>query len=113
MGDTSAAAQTSSMAALTSASAAALISAAASAAVSAAASSSSGINGVNIKGLIPFTLDMQSNCYRRWTNLFHTILGRFNLLSHNTNATTHPTDPAWVQADLTVVMWIQATLARR
>jgi hypothetical protein len=112
MGDTSSETQSSTMAALTNASTAALISAAASAAASAvAASSSSGPSqSINIKGLIPITLDMQSNSYRRWKNLFRTVLGRYDLLSHVESAATRPDDPAWVQADLTVVMWLQATL---
>ncbi|CAN6235584.1 unnamed protein product [Urochloa humidicola] len=101
------------MSALDNSSTAALISAAASAAAFAAAASSSfssSTQGVNIKGLIPLTLDTQSNCFRHWKSLFRIVLGRFNLLPHIESDTRRPNNPAWVQADLTVVMWLHATL---
>jgi uncharacterized membrane protein YgcG len=93
---------------------AALISEVANAAASAAASSSSlsfTHQNINIKSLVPITLDMLSTSFRRWRNQFRIILGRFELLSHIDENSPRPTDAAWVQADLTVVMWIQATLA--
>ncbi|CAN6221901.1 unnamed protein product [Urochloa humidicola] len=113
MSGTATSGDTSAMGALTSSSTAALISAAANAAASAAAASNSvsaSTQGVNIKALIPITLDMQTNCYRRWKTLFHIVLGRFDLLSHIDTDARRPNDPAWVQADLTVVMWLHATL---
>ncbi|CAN6204914.1 unnamed protein product [Urochloa humidicola] len=103
MSDTLASVESSSMAALNNASAAALISVDANAAASTAAAST---QGVNIRGLIPITLDMQSTCYRRWKSLFRIVLGRFDLLSHIDSDTRRSID-----SDLTVVMWLHATLA--
>jgi len=53
---------------------------------------------------------MQSHCYRRWRNLFHIVLGRFNLRHHVDVNNPLPNDPTWAQEDLTVLMWIHATL---
>jgi histone deacetylase 1/2 len=113
MVDTQAAGDSSTAAALTSASTAALISEIASAAATAAASNSNSghTQNINIKSLIPITLDMESNSYRRWRSTFRIILGRFDLLSHIDTNTPRPDDSAWVQADLTVLMWLHATLA--
>jgi hypothetical protein len=101
-------------AALSSDSTAALISEVASAAVSAAAAFSSlafNHQNINIKRLVPITLDMLSTSFRRWRNTFRVVLGRFDLLSHIEANNPRPDDAAWVQADLTVLMWIHATLA--
>ncbi|XP_062200031.1 uncharacterized protein LOC133902453 [Phragmites australis] len=103
-----------SSAAISTDSTAALISEVASAAVSAAAASSSfssPTQSVNIKSLVPITLDMQSTSFRRWRNTFRIVLGHFDLLSHIDVNNPRPNDAAWVQADLTVLMWIHATLA--
>jgi hypothetical protein len=54
---------------------------------------------------------MQSTSYRRWRNNFRIVLGCFNLRSHVYANNPRPNDTAWVQADLTVLMWIHATLA--
>ena len=54
---------------------------------------------------------MNSTCYHCLENLFiSTVLGQYNLCAHiDTDERT--TDPDYVQADLTVVMWLHSTLA--
>jgi hypothetical protein len=54
---------------------------------------------------------MESNSYRRWRSSFRIVLGRFDLLPHIDTNAPRPNDPVWVQADLTVLMWLNATLA--
>jgi hypothetical protein len=54
---------------------------------------------------------MESTSFRRWRSTFRVVLGRFDLLGHINANNPRPDDPAWVQADLTVLMWIHATLA--
>jgi uncharacterized membrane protein YgcG len=105
--------QSSTSGALTNATTAALISEIASAAATAAASTSGSgpTQNINIKSLIPITLDMESTSFRRWRSTFRVVLGRFDLLGHINANNPRPDDPAWVQADLTVLMWIHATLA--
>jgi hypothetical protein len=66
---------------------------------------------VNITSLVTIRLDMLSNAYRLWQRLFHVILGRFNLRHHIDGTPPRLADPLWIQEDLTVLMWINATLA--
>ncbi|WVZ49971.1 hypothetical protein U9M48_001277 [Paspalum notatum var. saurae] len=66
---------------------------------------------VNITSLINIRLDMTSTAYRRWRRLFNVVLGRFNLLPHVDGTPARPNDPLWIQEDLTVLMWLHATLA--
>jgi hypothetical protein len=54
---------------------------------------------------------MLSNAYRRWQRLFDVILGRFNQRHHVDGTPPHLADPLWIQEDMTVLMWINATLA--
>jgi hypothetical protein len=93
--NSSAALSNASSAAISNASTSALISEVASAAAStAAAHSSLPTQSVNIKSLIPITLDMESTSYRHWRNTFRIVLGRFDLLSHITANTPRPNDAA-------------------
>ncbi|WVZ82502.1 hypothetical protein U9M48_029756 [Paspalum notatum var. saurae] len=79
---------------------------------SASASSLAGAaQSVNITSLINIRLDMTSTAYRRWRRLFTVVLGRFNLLHHVDDSPPRPNDPIWIQEDLTVLMWLHATLA--
>jgi hypothetical protein len=54
---------------------------------------------------------MEFTSFRHWRRTFCIILGCFDLLGHIDANNPRPNDPAWVQADLTVLMWIHATLA--
>jgi hypothetical protein len=54
---------------------------------------------------------MESNSYKRWRNTFFIVLGRFDLLGRVDANNLRPNDAAWVQADLTVLMWLHGTLA--
>jgi hypothetical protein len=73
-----------SVAALCSDSTAVLISEVANAALLAVAASSLAFNhqNVNIKSLVPITLDMLSTSFQRWCNTFRIIFGRFDMLLH-------------------------------
>jgi hypothetical protein len=66
---------------------------------------------VNITSLVSVRLDMFSTAYRRWKRLFLVVLGRFNLRHHIDGTPAQPNDAIWIQEDLTVLMWIHATLA--
>ncbi|WVZ91382.1 hypothetical protein U9M48_037562 [Paspalum notatum var. saurae] len=71
----------------------------------------SAAQSVNITSLVNIRLDMLSTTYRRWRRLFHVVLGRFNLRHHIDGTAPRPNDPVWIQEDLTVIMWLHATLA--
>lgn len=66
---------------------------------------------VNITSLVNIRLDMLSTAYRRWRRLFLVVLGRFCLTHHIDGSPALPLDPIWLQDDLTVLMWLHATLA--
>ncbi|XP_062203083.1 uncharacterized protein LOC133905330 [Phragmites australis] len=68
------------------------------------------ISSVNIKALIPYTLSMESNNYRKWRNLLLLVLGRFNLRVHVEDGAPRHNDPDWVTENLQVLMWIYATI---
>lgn len=53
---------------------------------------------------------MESNSYRCWRNTFRIALRHFDMLSHRDNNAPRPNNAAWVQADLTILMWLHATL---
>ncbi|WVZ79619.1 hypothetical protein U9M48_027179 [Paspalum notatum var. saurae] len=72
---------------------------------------SSATQSVNITSLVNIRLDMFSTAYRRWHRLFNVVLGRFNLCHHVDGTNPRPNDPVWIQEDLTVLMWLHATLA--
>ncbi|WVZ88247.1 hypothetical protein U9M48_034790 [Paspalum notatum var. saurae] len=72
---------------------------------------SSAAQSVNITSLVNIRLDMFSTAYRRWRRLFLVVLGRFNLRHPVDGTDPRPNDPVWVQEDLTVLMWLHATLA--
>jgi hypothetical protein len=64
---------------------------------------------VNIKVLIPITLDRVANNYDRWRKVFLIILGKYALTDHVLSDDAHPTRSAWVQMDCTVLSWIYGT----
>jgi hypothetical protein len=57
-----------------------------------------------------FTPPLGDFHYHRWRCLFHVILGWFNLRHHIDDTPPRLADPLWIQEDLTVLMWINATL---
>lgn len=72
---------------------------------------SQAIHSVNIKSLVPYTLDTQIHNYGKWSQLFTIVLGRFDLLHHVTTSNDLSEDPAWVRENLTVLSWIFATIS--
>ena len=56
---------------------------------------------VNIKVLIPITLDRAANNYDRWRKLFLVILGKYALTDHVLSDAAYPERSAWVQMDCT------------
>jgi len=65
---------------------------------------------VNIKVLIPITLDRAANNYDRWRKLFLVILGKYALTDHVLSDAAYPERSAWVQMDCTVLTWIYGTI---
>jgi hypothetical protein len=65
---------------------------------------------VNIKVLIPITLDRTANNYDRWRKVFLVILGKYALTDHVLTDDAHSTRSAWAQMDCTVLSWIHGTI---
>jgi hypothetical protein len=65
---------------------------------------------VNIKVMIPITLDRVANNYDWWRNVFLVILGKYALTDHVLSDDAHPTRSPWVQMGCTVLSWIYDTI---
>jgi hypothetical protein len=72
---------------------------------------SQAIHNVNIKSLVPYTLDLQSYNYTKWRTMFEMILGRFNLLPHVESYATFPSDLEWTKENLLVGNWLYSTIS--
>jgi hypothetical protein len=66
---------------------------------------------VNIKNLIPITLDRITNNYDRWRKVFLITLGKYALTDHVLSDEVHPTRSAWAQMECTVMSWIYNTIS--
>jgi hypothetical protein len=72
---------------------------------------SQAIHNVNIKSLVPYTLDLQSHNYTKWCTLFEMVLGRFNLLPHVESNATFPSDLEWTKENLLIGNWLYSTIS--
>ena len=58
---------------------------------------------LNVKALIPITLDQAANNYSKWRALFLVVLGKYSLTHHVLSDEVLADRPAWVQMDCTVL----------
>jgi hypothetical protein len=65
---------------------------------------------INIKVLVPITLDRIANNYDRWRKVFLVTLGKYVLTDHVLSDDAHPTRSTWQQMDCTVLSWIYGTI---
>jgi hypothetical protein len=72
---------------------------------------SQAIHSVNIKSLVPYTLDLQSHNYTKWRTLFEMVLGRFNLRAHVHSNTISPNDLEWSKENHLVSNWFYSTIS--
>ncbi|KAL6655650.1 hypothetical protein ACP70R_006476 [Stipagrostis hirtigluma subsp. patula] len=79
---------------------------------SAVASSNNSVNVVSVKAHIPVVLDFTVSNYTKWCQFFTTMCGKFGLLAHiNGSAPPRPDDPAWAQADFSVLSWMYGSVS--
>lgn len=69
------------------------------------------LNSVNIKSLIPFSLELSPPNYGKWRELFSVLLRRFNLTKHVDGSGSSAGDPDWAPNDSTVVSWIYGSVS--
>ncbi|XP_062213788.1 uncharacterized protein LOC133914786 [Phragmites australis] len=82
--------------------------------VAALSSAAQALSAVNIKALVPYTLDLQANNYKKWSVLFTIVLGKHGLHHHVDlgEGEEHDLDnEEWTLADFTVLMWIYSTIS--
>lgn len=66
---------------------------------------------LNIKVLIPVTLDSIANNFNKWRGLFLVVLGKYALTRHVLYDEALSDRPVWVQMDCTVLTWIYGTVS--
>jgi hypothetical protein len=72
---------------------------------------SQAIHNVNIKSLVPYTLDLQSHNYTKWRTLFEMVLGQFHLLTHVHSDANSPDDLEWSKENLLAGNWLYSTIS--
>ncbi|XP_066314405.1 uncharacterized protein [Miscanthus floridulus] len=66
---------------------------------------------LNIKALIPVTLDSAANNFSKWRGLFLVVLGKYALTRHVLYDEALSDRPVWVRMDCTVLTWIYGTVS--
>lgn len=66
---------------------------------------------INVKALMPVTLDRVSNNYSKWRDMFLVVLGKYELTDHVICDDAKPDQPAWVRMEKTFLHWIFNTVA--
>ncbi|XP_062221362.1 uncharacterized protein LOC133920806 [Phragmites australis] len=66
---------------------------------------------LNIKTLIPVTLDLDTSNYTKWRGLFLVILGKYALAEHVLLDATNPDRPDWVRMDCVVLAWLYGSIS--
>jgi len=69
------------------------------------------IGVMNIKVLVPVTLDKPANNYGRWRSMFLVVLGKYNLKDHILSDVSYPGRSAWAQMDCCVLTWVYCTIS--
>jgi hypothetical protein len=67
---------------------------------------SQAVSILNIKALVPITLDLAAGNYTRWRGLFLVVLGKYTLTDHIILDTPPPDQPDWMQMDCVVLGWL-------
>ena len=72
---------------------------------------SQAIGVMNIKVLVPMTLEKPANNYGRWRSMFLVVLGKYNLKDHVLSDASYPARSAWATMDCCVLTWIYCTIS--
>ena len=66
---------------------------------------------INIKVLVPITLEKPANNYGRWRSLFLIVLGKYKLKPYVLSDDSYPDRSAWSTMDCCVLTWIYGTVS--
>ncbi|EEC82022.1 hypothetical protein OsI_25984 [Oryza sativa Indica Group] len=69
------------------------------------------ISVLNIKSLVPVTLDVNSGTYTRWRGLLLVILSKYALADHVLTDNYRPNRPDWMRMDCVVLSWMYGTIS--
>ncbi|EEE53350.1 hypothetical protein OsJ_36372 [Oryza sativa Japonica Group] len=69
------------------------------------------VSVLNIKALVPVTLDVAATNYTRWHGLFLVALGKYALTDHVLSDAYHFDRADWVQMDCVVLAWLFGTIS--
>ena len=72
---------------------------------------SQAIGVMNIKVLVPVTLEKPANNYGRWRSMFLVVLGKYNLKDHVLSDASYPARSALATMDCCVLTWIYDTMS--
>jgi hypothetical protein len=65
---------------------------------------------LNIRALVPVTLDLDVPSFSKWRRHMLLALGKYALADHVLSDAIYPNDPHWVQMDLHVLSWLYGTI---
>lgn len=66
---------------------------------------------LNVKALVPVTLDLAAGNYARWRGLFLVVLGKYALTDHVLCDAPRPDLAEWVQMDCVVLGWLYGAIS--
>jgi len=65
---------------------------------------------LNIRALVPVTLDLDAPSFSKWRRLMLLALGKYALADHVLSDAIYPNNPHWVRMDLHVLSWLYGTI---
>jgi hypothetical protein len=69
------------------------------------------VSVLNVKALVPVTLDLTAGNYTRWRGLFFVTLGKYALTDYVVLDTPPTNQPDWMQMDCVVLGWLYGTIS--
>ncbi|XP_066167862.1 uncharacterized protein [Oryza sativa Japonica Group] len=69
------------------------------------------VSVLNIKALVPITLDVATANFTRWRGLFLIALGKYALTAHVLSDERRPDLAEWIQMDCVVLGWLYGTIS--
>ena len=68
---------------------------------------------LNIRSLVPITLDLASNNYAKWRRLIIVVLRKYALTDHVLSDDLRLDRPSWASMESTILTWLYGTVSAR
>lgn len=72
---------------------------------------SQAVSVLNVKALVPITLDIAAANYSKWRGLFLVTLGKYALTDHVFSNAFYPNHAHWLQMDCVVLGWLYGSIS--